>query len=251
MAQKNRMISRVEEYAEGIRSGRIPANRMIQLAVERWYADWERDDLYFREEPFLRYCSMTAQLRHFKGEFAGKPIRLEDWQLFIAANVLGWYRKDTKKRRFQYADVYVPRKNGKTTFAATLAIYLLYFDGEPAAEVYAAAVDKEQAKICFETSKELIRNSPLAPLFDIYRGSIAVMKTASAFKPLTKDTKNKDGLNPHAAICDERHAWSTNEIYDVIKTGMGARKNPLIFSISTAGTDTSRRPSRSPASSAS
>ncbi|MBR4756449.1 MAG: hypothetical protein IK076_05860, partial [Bacteroidales bacterium] len=64
MAQKNRMISRVEAYADGIRTGRIPANRMIRLAVERWYADQEREDLYFREEPFLRYCSMTAQLRH-------------------------------------------------------------------------------------------------------------------------------------------------------------------------------------------
>lgn len=234
----DRMISRVHKYAASIRDGLIPANKMIRLAIDRWYADWEREDLYFREEPFLRYYAMTAQLRHFKGEFAGQPIKLEDWQLFISANVLGWYRKDTKKRRYQYADVYVPRKNGKTTFAATLAIYLLYFDGEPAAEIYAAAVDKEQAKICFETAKELIRNSPLAPLFDIYRGSIAVMKTASSFKPMTKETKNKDGLNPHAAICDERHAWATNEIYDVIKTGMGARKNPLIFSISTAGTDT-------------
>jgi len=235
----DRRISRVHKYAAGIRDGSIPACKMVKLAVERWYADWERGDLFFKEEPFLRYCSMTAQLRHFKGEFAGQPIHLEDWELFIAANIFGWYRKDTRSRRYQYADVYVPRKNGKTTFAATIAIFLLYFDGEPAAEVYAAAVDKEQAKICFDTAKELIRNSPLAPLFDIYRGSIAVTKTASAFKPLTKDTKNKDGLNPHAAICDERHAWKTNEIYDVIKTGIGARKQPLVFSISTAGTDTS------------
>lgn len=235
----DRRISRVWKYAEGIRNGSIPACKMVKLAVERWYADWEREDLYFREEPFLRYCSMVATLKHFKGEFAGQNIHLEDWQLFIAANIFGWYRKETKARRYQYADVYVPRKNGKTTFAATIAIFLLYFDGEAAAEIYAAAVDKEQAKICFETAKELIRNSPIASLFDIYRGSIAVTKTASAFKPLTKDTKNKDGLNPHGAVCDERHAWKNNEIYDVIKTGIGARKNPLVFSISTAGTDTS------------
>ena len=238
-ATMDRRISRVWKYAEGIRNGSIPACKMVKLAVERWYADWEREDLYFREEPFLRYCSMVATLKHFKGEFAGQNIHLEDWQLFIAANIFGWYRKETKARRYQYADVYVPRKNGKTTFAATIAIFLLYFDGEAAAEIYAAAVDKEQAKICFETAKELIRNSPIASLFDIYRGSIAVTKTASAFKPLTKDTKNKDGLNPHGAVCDERHAWKNNEIYDVIKTGIGARKNPLVFSISTAGTDTS------------
>lgn len=234
----DRRISRVWKYAEAVRDGSIPSCKMVRLAVDRWFADWEREDLYFREEPFLRYCSMVQTLKHFKGEFAGQFIKLEDWQLFIAANLFGWYRKDTKARRYRYADVYVPRKNGKTTFAATIAIFLLYFDGEPAAEVYAAAVDKEQAKICFETAKELIRGSQLASLFDIYRGSITVNKTASAFKPLTKDTKNKDGLNPHGAVCDERHAWKTNEIYDVIKTGIGARKNPLVFSISTAGTDT-------------
>ena len=113
----DRRISRVNKYAEGIRNGKIPACKMVKLAVERWYADWQREDLYFREEPFLRFCSMTAQMRHFKGEFAGQPIKLEDWQLFIAANILGWYRKDTRSRRYQYADVYVPRKNGKTTFA--------------------------------------------------------------------------------------------------------------------------------------
>lgn len=235
----DRRISRVWKYAEGVRNGSVPACKMVKLAVERWYADWERSDLYFREEPFLRYCSMVATLKHFKGEFSGQYIHLEPWQLFIAANIFGWYRKETKARRYQYADVYVPRKNGKTTFAATIAIFLLYFDGEAAAEIYAAAVDKEQAKICFETAKELIRSSPIASLFDIYRGSVAVTKTASSFKPLTKDTKNKDGLNPHGAVCDERHAWRTNEIYDVIKTGIGARKNPLVFSISTAGTDTS------------
>lgn len=232
-------ISRVHEYARKIRDGEMPANKMVKLAVERWFADWERDDLYFRQEPFLRYCAMVSTLRHFKGEKAHEFIHLEDWQLFIAANIFGWYRKDTQCRRYQYADIYVPRKNGKTTFAATIALFLLYFDGEAAAEVYAAAVDKEQAKICFETAKELVRGSELAPLFDIYRGSIAVLKTASSFKPLTKDTKNKDGLNPHGAVCDERHAWKTNEIYDVIKTGIGARRNPLVFSISTAGTDTS------------
>ena len=235
----DRRINRVHKYAQGVRDGTIPACKMVRLAVERWFADWQRDDLCFKEEPFLRYCSMVSNLKHFKGEFAGQSIRLADWQLFIAANIFGWYRKATRARRYRYADVYVPRKNGKTTFAATIAIYLLYFDGEPAAEIYAAAVDKEQARICFETVKELIRKSPLAPLFDIYRGSVAVTKTASAFKPLTKDTKNKDGLNPHGAICDERHAWKTNEVYDVLKSGIGSRRNPLIFSISTAGKDKS------------
>jgi phage terminase large subunit-like protein len=212
---------------------------MVRLACERYENDKKRADLYFDASKFLRFVRFAQTLKHFKGEFAGKVIRLEDWQLFVAANVFGWYRKATKRRRYQYADVYVPRKNGKTTLAAIIALYMLLFDGEPAAEVYAAAVDKEQAKICFDTAKELLRNSDLTALADIYRGSIVRSQSASAFKPLTKDTKNKDGLNPHAAICDERHAWKTNEIYDVIKTGIGSRRQPLVFSISTAGVDTS------------
>ena len=232
-------LARVDGYSSAILSDTLPACRMVRLACRRYEADKLRDDLYFDESKFRRFVRFAQSLRHFKGELAGKTIKLEGWQLFVAANIFGWYRKETKRRRYQYADVYVPRKNGKTTFAAIIALYLLLFDDEPAAEVYAAAVDKEQAKICFDTAKELLRNSDFAVLADVYRGSIVRLPTASSFRPLTKDTKNKDGLNPHAAICDERHAWKTNEIYDVIKTGIGARRQPLVFSISTAGTDTS------------
>lgn len=232
-------LARVDDYSAAVLSGALPSCRMVQLACRRYEDDKKRPDLYFDEAKFRRFVRCAQSLRLFKGELSGKLIRLEDWQLFIAANIFGWYRKATKKRRYQYADIYVPRKNGKTTFAAVIALYLLLFDGEAAAEIYAAAVDKEQAKICFDTAKELLRNSDFVILADIYRGSIVRMDTASSFRPLTKDTKNKDGLNPHAAICDERHAWKTNEIYDVIKTGIGSRRQPLVFSISTAGTDTS------------
>lgn len=233
-------IAIVNEYATAVRTGALPSCQMVRLAVERWYADRERGDIYFDRSAFLRFVRFSRLLKHFKGEFAGKPIELEPWQLFIAANIFGWKWKDTKKRRYTYADVYVPRKNGKTTFAAIIALYMLLLDDEAAAEVYAAAVDKNQAKICFDASVELIRSSDLSEFVKIFRkGSIVVEDTASAYKPLSKDTKNKDGLNIHCGICDERHAWKTNEIYEVLKTGVGARSQPLIFSISTAGTDTS------------
>ena len=234
----SRTMERVDAYSAAIVSGAKPANRMIALAAERYEADKLRSDLYFDTAAVERFVRFTSALKHYKGDFAGKPLRLEDWQLFAVANIFGWKRVSTRKRRYQYADIYVPRKNGKTTLAAAIALFLLLFDGESAAEVYAAAVDKEQAKICFDTAKELVRNSPYSQLVDVYRNSIVYSPVAAAFKPLTKDTKNKDGLNPHAAICDERHAWKTNEIYDVIKTGIGARSQPLVFSISTAGTDT-------------
>ena len=233
-------ISRVHAYAQAVRDGSLPSCQMVRLAVDRWYSDWERDDIYFDEKAFNQFVRFSRMLKHFKGSFAGKPILLEDWQLFICANIFGWKLKSTRKRRYTYADVYVPRKNGKTTFAAVIALYMLVFDNEAAAEVYAAAVDRNQAKICYDASAELIRNSALADYVRVFRkGSIVVEETASAYKPLSKDTKNKDGLNIHCGICDERHAWRTNEIYEVLKTGVGARSQPLIFSISTAGTDTS------------
>lgn len=234
-------LSQVHNYAAAVRSGELPSCLMVRKAVERWYADLEREDLYFDKSAFMRVVKFTGMLKHFKGEFAGDPLVWEPWQLFILANIFGLKYKATKRRKYTYADVYVPRKNGKTTFAAAIALYMLIFDGESAAEVYAAAVDKAQAKICFDASAELIRNvTELSDYVRIFRkGSIVVEETASAYKPLSKDTKNKDGLNIHCGICDERHAWKTNEIYEVLKTGVGARSQPLIFSISTAGTDTS------------
>ena len=232
-------ITQVNEYAAAVRSGALPSCLMVRKAVDRWYEDLAREDLYFDRSAFLRVVRFSGMLKHFKGEFAGQPIVWQPWQLFILANIFGLKYRSTKRRKYTYADVYVPRKNGKTTFAAVIALYMLLLDGESAAEVYAAAVDKAQAKICYDASAELVKGVPeLEGYVRVFRkGSIVVEDTASAYKPLSKDTKNKDGLNIHCGICDERHAWKTNEIYEVLKTGIGARSQPLIFSISTAGTD--------------
>ena len=229
----------VSDYVADVISGRLPSCRMVILACQRYLDDWKRDDLYFDWKVVKRFVAFCSNLKHFKGEFAGEPLYLEPWQIFIAANIFGWKKKTTGKRRYTYADVFVPRKNGKTTFAAAISLFCMILDGESGAEVYAAAVDKEQARICFEASKELIRASMFARVVKIYTSSLVYQKTASSYKPLSKETKNKDGLNPSCAVCDERHAWPTNEIFEVLKTGIGARSQPLIFSISTAGNDTS------------
>lgn len=229
----------VEDYASGVLSGAIPSCRFVRLAVERYRHDQARNDLYFDWNPVFLFVCFAYQLKHFKGDLAGLAIDLQPWQIFIAANILGWKYVATGRRRYKYADILVPRKNGKTTFAAILALFLLFLDGEAGAEVYTAAVDKAQAKICFEAAKILIRDSSYGKVMTLHRGEIRYDKTNSFLMPLSKDTKNKDGLNPHAAVCDERHAWPTNEMVDVIKTGMGSRSQPLLISISTAGVDTS------------
>ena len=155
------------------------------------------------------------------------------------ANVIGLKRTDTGLRKYSYVDIYVPRKNGKTFLAAIFAAYFLLKDGEAGPEVYTAAVDKAQARLCYDASEELILASIFRDDVKKYNWGMKSPKNVGVFKPLSKDTKNKDGLNIYAAICDERHAWPTTEIYDVIKTGMGARSQPVLLSISTAGIDTS------------
>lgn len=239
MAKRSNIPAVLDTYVADVLSGRLPSCDMVVRAVKRYQDDWKREDLFFDWTAVERFCAFAGSLRHFKGELAGQFIKLEPWQIFIAANIFGWKRVATRKRRYTYADVFVPRKNGKTTFAAIISLYCMLLDGEAGAEVYAAAVDSPQARICFDAAKELIRNSMFERLVRLYTSSIVYQKAASTYKPLSKDSKNKDGLNPSCAVCDERHAWQTNEIYEVIKTGVGARTQPLIFSISTAGTDTS------------
>ena len=232
-------FERVQEWCRKSMAGEIPTCLMVRKAIERWQADLQRYDLYFDEKAFNRFVRFAKEFRHFKGPKAGEHFHPEDWQLFLMANVIGLKRADTGLRKYTYVDIYVPRKNGKTFLAAIFAAYFLLKDGEAGPEVYTAAVDQAQARLCYDASAELIRTSIFAEDTKPYQWGMKSPKNAGVFKPLSKDTKNKDGLNIYAAICDERHAWPTTEIYDVIKTGMGARSQPVLLSISTAGTDTS------------
>ena len=232
-------IERVREWCRRSIADEIPCCLMVRKAIERWQADLERPDLYFDERAFNRFVRYAREFKHYKGPLAGNKFEPEDWQLFIMANVIGLKRRASGLRKYTYADVYVPRKNGKTFLAAIFASFFLLKDGEAGPEVYTAAVDQAQARLCYDASAELIRRSIFAEDTKPYQWGMRSPGNAGVFKPLSKDTKNKDGLNIHAAICDERHAWPNTEIYDVIKTGMGARSQPMLLSISTAGTDTS------------
>lgn len=232
-------IERVHDWCARSLAGEIPCCLMVRKAIERWQADLQRQDLYFDEKAFNRFVRYAREFKHYKGPLAGQKFEPEDWQLFIMANVIGLKRRASGLRKYSYADVYVPRKNGKTFLAAIFASFFLLKDGEAGPEVYTAAVDQAQARLCYDASAELIRRSIFAEDTKPYQWGMRSPGNAGVFKPLSKDTKNKDGLNIHAAICDERHAWPNTEIYDVIKTGMGARSQPMLLSISTAGTDTS------------
>ena len=238
---KQEDIRRLEAYVTGIMDGSRPSCRYIKLACQRWLDDLNRPDLYFDSSVYLKICRFSRQFKHYKGPLAGQFFKPEDWQLFVFANIIGLKRSESGRRKYRLGDLYLPRKNGKTFLSAIFALWFLMMDGEAGAEVYMAALDQEQAKLCYDAAITLGRGSIFGKLLKIYNSRLKTEcpQVNGVMKPLSKDTQNKDGLNIHAAICDERHAWPSTEMLDVIKTGMGARPQPFILSISTAGVDVS------------
>jgi phage terminase large subunit-like protein len=184
-----------------------------------------------RAERFFRVC-----LRHQKGEFSGRPLLLDDWQLeHIMRPLFGWKRPDGT-RRYRTVYVEVPRKNGKTTLAAGIGLYLTFADDEPGAEVYSAAADRDQAAIAFDVASSMVEASPeLRGMAQVYRRSIVVPRTGSSYKVISADARTKHGFNAHGIILDEVHAQPNRELYDVLHTSTGARRQPIEFLITTAG----------------
>ena len=234
-------LQRLHQQVDAVLSGSVPSCRMVRLAYERWLADLERPDLYFDEAEYLKFCKFSRQFKHYKGSLAGQFFSPEPWQLFIFANCIGLKVKATGRRKYRLADLYLPRKNGKTFIASIFALWFLRMDREAGPEVYMAALDQEQARLCYDAAVTIGKASIFSKLLRIYNSWLKTECPGNngVMKPLSKDTQNKDGLNIHAGICDERHAWPNTEMLDVIKTGMGARTQPFLLSISTAGVDVS------------
>ena len=234
-------LQHLHQHVGAVLSGSVPSCRMVRFAYERWLADLERSDLYFDEAEYLKFCKFSRQFKHYKGALAGQFFSPEPWQLFIFANCIGLKVKATGRRKYRLADLYLPRKNGKTFIASIFALWFLLMDKEAGPEVYMAALDQEQARLCYDAAVTIGKASIFAKLMRIYNSWLKTEcpNNNGVMKPLSKDTQNKDGLNIHAGICDERHAWPNTEMLDVIKTGMGARTQPFLLSISTAGVDVS------------
>jgi phage terminase large subunit-like protein len=177
-------------------------------------------------------------LSHTKGRWAGSKFALMPWQKEeIIRPLFGWRRKDGT-RRFRVAYIEVPRKNGKSTLAAGIGLYLLFADGEPGAEIYSAAADRDQASIVFDQARAMAESSPgLLSRAKVYKRSIVVGKTRSSYKVLSAEAYSKHGLNAHGIVFDELHAQPTRELWDVLTTSTGAREQPLTVAITTAGYD--------------
>lgn len=232
----------VVAYMRGVLDGSIPACESIKLAVKR-----HQDDLESGHERGLRFDRARAEhviqffgfLTHSKGEWAGQPFTLEPWQQFLLWVLFGWTRDDGL-RRYRVAYVELPRKNGKTTLMAGVGLYLLTADGEPGSEVYSAATKRDQAKLSWSEAVRMVQQSTgLSGMVQHWRSSnaLTVEQTSSKFQPLGADADTMDGLNVHGALIDELHAHRTRDVVDVLETATGARRQPLIFEITTAGYD--------------
>lgn len=175
--------------------------------------------------------------RHSKGKMGGKPFILELWQKALVAATFGIVHKIDGTRKFQEVMLVVGRKNGKSTLAAAIGLYLQVADGEPGAEVYAVATKKDQAKIIWLEAKRMVRKSPsLRKRMKTLVSEINSEFNDSFFRPLGRDSDTLDGLNVHGALLDEIHAWKDQNLYDVIVDGTTAREEPLVFITTTAGT---------------
>lgn len=229
----------VHKYCSDVISGKRVAGQLEKLAVKRYYDDLKnskKKGFYFDERAAEKAIRFFSFLKHSKGEFRGRPFVLEPWQMFVDWNIFGWKWKEDDARRFTYSYIEVARKNGKSTFAAGNGLLFLDADDEPGAEVYSFATKEEQAKLVFTEAKNMIKSSEfLSEALQYTVKSIYSESNLSFFKPLGSDSDTQDGLNTHAGICDEYHAHKNDNMMNVIKSSMGARRNPHIMTITTAG----------------
>jgi phage terminase large subunit-like protein len=226
--------------------GELLTGRLVYLAVLRHYQDLrdgaKRGLVFVPAHGWHVITYIERFFVHIKGPLAGHPILLDPWQKFWTAVLYGWRRVDSGHRRFTRAYEEVARKNGKSTWKGPQGAYLQSMDGEIGAEVYAVATTRAQAmtvfKPAFDNIKRWVRRSPgIARSFKVFSGlnQEKVEMDTSVFAPLPAMAENLDGLNPSAILFDELHAQKTRDVWDVMESALGARAQPLLSAITTAG----------------
>jgi phage terminase large subunit-like protein len=186
-----------------------------------------------------RKVQLINQLTHTSGPFAGQPFNLRPWQESVIIRPLFATGADGR-RRYRTCLLMMPRKNGKTELAAALAIDGLLFDGEQGGQIYSAAADKDQAALVFNVAAQMIRNDPelygACEILDSQK-RIVHRKSGSFYRAISAEAYSKHGFNASRVIYDELHAAPNRELWDVLTSSTGARDQPLVIAISTAGYD--------------
>ncbi len=231
------------KYARDVVSGKIPAAKYVQLACQRHLDDleWQKDSTFayrFDKRTAERACEFIEMMPHTKGKWAAQKqtLDLEPWQAFFVVCIFGWLRRKDNTRRFRRAFMLVPRKNGKSALAAAIGLYMLVADGEHGAEIYSGATTEKQAWEVFRPARLMALKRPdMCSHYGlgVNASNLHVIGNESRFEPLIGNPG--DGASPSLAIVDEYHEHDTDRMFDTMETGMGAREQPLMLVITTAG----------------
>jgi len=194
---------------------------------------------YDEEKAGKVFAFVEKFIRHVEGEWAGKPMLLEDWQKHdILGPLFATVHKETGLRRYRRAYIEIPRKNGKSTLAAIIVIVMLMLDNEPGAQVFSLGGSRDQARIVFRMVRLMLEAHPaLLKRVSIYQN--AILHGNSYYKALSKESGTQHGLNAHCTIVDEYHVHKSADLRDTHATSMGTRRQPLLLHITTAGNNES------------
>lgn len=228
------------EYARLVVSKKIIASQKVLLACKRHLEDLKRQGteefpyIFDEEKAFRPIDYIQRFCKPSQGDY--DKLELQPWQQFIVGSLYGWVHKDTGLRRFKEGLIFVGRKNGKSTLVSGLSLYSCSKDGENGARVYQLANSKEQAREVFDECKAMVKSSPLLNRhFDETLHEIRYGRTLSKIIPLATDSKKMDGKNCSFGVFDEIHEYKNYKLINVIKNSTGARQQPLLLYITTAG----------------
>jgi len=232
-------LNYVIEYWKEIENEDITVSKRVYKQYERLVNEINESDKYIFdvEKANKPIQFIEAFCRHSKGEWAGKPVKLELFQKAYIAALFGFIDKDTGIRRFKESMFYVARKNGKSTMLAGIALYMFIADGEGGAEIYSIASKRDQATILFDEAHNMIKQSAhLSKHIRKRKSDLYFEHTMSKFMPLAKNSNTLDGLNSSLVVIDELHSIQDRNLYEVMKQSQSARQDPLLIMITTAGT---------------
>lgn len=231
------------QYANDVRNGKIVCGQYIKLAVERfftWIETAEQDGYILNHKKGMHIINWIPKYcQHTKGPLAKQrlPFELSPYQQFTVYNIFAWINQETGLRRINFVYEAVARKNGKTTQLAAIGLYCESMDNEEGSEIYVGATKEAQAKTLWEQAYAFVEKSlKLRQLgFKNTQREIRFSYTTGVFRFLGGDSKTLDGLNPSVALVDEYHAHKDDGVREVLESAMGARDNPLVYIITTAG----------------
>ena len=230
----------IEQYYHAIEKGRVTVSTKVRKTYKHLVDKLhDKDSPYIYDDDRANYVIDFIQTfcKHSKGKWGGRPVILELWQKAATAALFGFIDKKTRLRQYRQLILIIARKNGKSTWATCLGLYLLIADGEAGPEIYSAATKRDQAKIIWNEARRMIRKSPaMHKKIDLRVSTIRCGFNEGIFEPLGSDSEKLDGLNVHGALIDELHAIKDKNLYDVIVDGMTAREQPLCIITTTAGT---------------